>query len=66
MHSLNLENIPDHLYAQIKRTAVKNRSSLAEAAMQCIEEGLRTHHTPIEEAMARGGFGSKLVVNGNR
>ena len=50
--TLTLKNIPDTLYEALKRSAEKNRRSLNNEAIHCLETLLRPNRRSIEETLA--------------
>ena len=53
MATLTIKNIPEHLYAQLKRHAQANRRSLNKEAILCIERALRSPKIQPESYLAR-------------
>ena len=53
MPTLTVKNIPDDLYAQLKRSAELNRRSLNSEIIVCIEQAVRSRRVQPEEALLR-------------
>ncbi|GAB4565953.1 MAG: hypothetical protein Kow0047_16930 [Anaerolineae bacterium] len=53
MPTLTIKNIPEDLYAQLKRHAEINRRSLNSEVILCIERALRSRKMSPEEYVAR-------------
>jgi len=53
MPTLTIKNIPDDLYAQLKRHAEMNRRSLNSEVIVCIERAIRSRRISPEVALAR-------------
>jgi plasmid stability protein len=53
MPTLTIKNIPDDLYAQLKRHAEMNRRSLNSEVIVCIEKAVRGRRVSPEVALAR-------------
>jgi antitoxin FitA len=51
--NLNIENIPDELYEQLKVAAQICRRSLNSEAILCLEKALRKSKMPASERIAR-------------
>ncbi len=53
MPTLTVKNIPDELYARLKRRAEMNRRSLNSEIIMCIEKAVRSQRLPPETVLAR-------------
>ncbi len=53
MPTLTIKNIPEDLYAQLKRYAEINRRSLNSEVILCIEQAIRSRKMAPEEYVAR-------------
>lgn len=53
MATLTVKNIPDDLYAQLKRHAAMNRRSLNSEIIVCIERAVRSSRFLPEETLVR-------------
>lgn len=53
MPTLTIKNIPDELYAQLKRHAEINRRSLNSEVLVCIERAVRSRRVSPEVALVR-------------
>ena len=51
--TLTLKNIPDAVYEALKSSAEKNRRSMNNEAIVCLEKVLRPNRPSIEEQLAR-------------
>lgn len=53
MGTLTIKNVPDDLYAQLRRHAKMNHRSINSEAIVCIEKAVRSHRIPPGVALMR-------------
>ncbi len=53
MPTVTVKNIPEELYAQLKRQAAMNRRSLNSEILVCIEKAVRSSRLEPETALVR-------------
>jgi len=53
MPSLNVKNIPDHLYKQLKINAATNQRSLNREILACMEQALSSQKVNPEQMLVR-------------
>jgi plasmid stability protein len=53
MATLTLKNVPEQLYAHLKRSAERNRRSLNREAIVCLEQALRAEAAEPADLLAR-------------
>lgn len=53
MATVTIKNMPDELYAQIKRRAKANRRSINSEILISLDQTLRSHQDDVEEIIAQ-------------
>jgi antitoxin FitA len=53
MPTLTIKNVPDHLYEQLKQSAIQHRRSINSEVLVCIERSLPTPKLSTADTLAR-------------